>query len=166
MHLGIVMQLPGGLQRQPNSWTCGPAALRHALLFHGVRASTRRLAELAGITRAFDGDTVPGLVRACRTASKGRCWMNGADYDSAGVARLALQNRITEGSPVLVCVDNWLHWVCVYEARTLGGVRYLDSTRDGGEIDRTASWSDFLDRAAKREAGVTRWDLYPVVKLS
>lgn len=161
------MTLPGGLQRQPNAWTCGPAALRHALLFHGVRASTRRLARLAGITRTFAEDTTPGLVRACREASRGKCWMvPKGPYETAGLLKLALLNLHTEGAPVLVCLDSWEHWVCVYEARQLGGVRYLDSTRDGGEIERTASWTMFLDRAVKRENGLIRWDLCPVVRLS
>lgn len=152
------------LQRQPNGWSCGPAALRHALLCHGVRASTRRLASLAGIDRAFtarpDADTAPGLQRAAKALG---FRLSHRMIEAPGMVKLMLQNATSSGWPVLVCLDNWDHWVCVHTAWTTGlCVGYFDSSRDLDGVRQAATWAEFLHRS--RWAPRPRWDLYPLVR--
>ena len=143
---------------QANTYTCGPCALRHALRCYGVRASVRRLADLAGIHRDFEDDTTPGLERAAATYG---FRLQHVCRDHPMIARLALEARSTD-APVLVCVDRWGHWVTV-TGTTSRQVTYLDSERPG-PVERRESWRAFLSRAVMWNPGETRFDFYPLVR--
>ena len=54
------------LKLQRNKWSCGPCALRHALLCHRRGVSVEMISDLSGITHAFNFkyDTTPRLRNA------------------------------------------------------------------------------------------------------
>lgn len=144
---------------QTNGYTCGPCALRHALRCYGVRATASRLADLAGIDKAFDGDTTPGLARA---AAAYGFTLQHVCRDTPALARIALETRALD-APVLVCVDRWNHWITV-TGTTSRHVDYLDSERPG-PVERRETWREFLSRAVLwHPPDSKRFDLYPLVR--
>lgn len=98
---------PLGLYPQPNDWTCGLFALKHALVTLGRSADEESIGEvarphwwsgtdeirLARAARAFDCDL--DLVRTCDPARAKRDLV------------ATLRKRI----PVVLCVDQWEHWI-------------------------------------------------------
>lgn len=143
---------------QTNTYTCGPNALRHALYLLGIRASVRRIAALAEISKDnVPADTTPGLVTA---AGAYGCKVEHLVRNTAGLARAALSGTT---APVLFCVDRWNHWVCVARI-TSRHVHYLDSERPG-PVERCDTWREFLSRAVVWHPGdPPRFDLYRVLR--
>ena len=97
---------------QPNSWTCGPFALKHGLLALGVFAREDALASAAGSTEQYGTDE-PGLRRAAR--------LHGAElrterWTNAHAAHRAAVAWLDRWVPVLLCLDQWEHWVTAVAA--------------------------------------------------
>lgn len=92
--------------RQPNAWLCGPFALKHALLALGVRAEERHLAALAGTDRT--GTDEAELARAARHYG---CALGFVRQREPDPARRDLARFLADGVPVLLCIEQWDHWV-------------------------------------------------------
>lgn len=98
---------------QRKDYTCGPASLRIALRCYGHITGEEPLTALCGSTEA-EGTNEEGLKRAILAS--------GFFYEELKTEdQLTFRRTITEvvqmcGSPVLLCVDRWLHWVCVIGA--------------------------------------------------
>lgn len=154
-----------GIYGQPNSWTCGPFALKHALLAFGVFAREDDLARVAGCTEQHGTDE-PGLRRAAR--AHGVELRVQREREPAAADR-ALRTWLGRGTPVLLCLDQWEHWVT---AVAMDGehVIVFDSKYDAPL--RAEPWQPVLTRLACRRrylGGVwtrTLYDLHPVVPLS
>jgi ABC-type bacteriocin/lantibiotic exporter with double-glycine peptidase domain len=97
---------------QPNAWTCGPFALKHALLAHGVFTPAEELARAAGSTEE-GGTDERQLQRAARTH---RVDVLVVREQTAGDARRNLDTWLKRGIPVLLCVDEWEHWLTAVAA--------------------------------------------------
>jgi hypothetical protein len=147
---------------QPNSWTCGPFSLKHGLLALGVFAREDALTSAAGSTEQYGTDE-PGLRRAARLhgAELGaERWTNPHAAQRAAVAWL--DRRV----PVLLCLDQWEHWVTAVAADA-EHVILFDSKYDAPL--RAESWAPLLERLACRRrypGGVwtsTLYDLHPLV---
>jgi hypothetical protein len=150
------------LYGQPNSWTCGPFALKHALLALGVFAREEELARAAGSTERLGTDE-PGLRRAAR--------LHGAELrlvreTRPAPAREALSQWLGRGVPVLLCLDQWEHWVTVVTADAQQVVIF-DSKYDAPL--RSEPWTAMLDRLVCRRPLLggawtrTLYDLNPIV---
>jgi hypothetical protein len=150
------------LYGQPNSWQCGPFALKHALLAYGVFAHEDDLARAAGSSPVRGTDEVR-LRRAAR--------LHGFDLGvvrrtSARAARRELAGLLERGTPVLLCFDQWEHWVTALSADD-AHVVVCDSYYDS--VLRLEPWETVLDRLAYRERGWqglwsrTLFDLHPVL---
>lgn len=92
---------------QPNSWQCGPFALKHALLAVGRFAHEEELTRLAGADASHGTDDT-GLARAARAHG---CKLRLVRRKDAAAARSALTTTLARGMPALLCLDHWEHWV-------------------------------------------------------
>lgn len=114
-----------GLHPQPNEWTCGPFALKHALVTLGRLVSGERLAKQAG-TAWWSGTAELGLAAAAR---KNDCELESARTRNRDQARRTLSAYLKRGIPVLLCVDDWEHWITVVRQDRLSFV-IIDSNLD------------------------------------
>lgn len=147
---------------QPNSWTCGPFSLKHGLLALGVFARADALTSAAGSTEQYGTDE-PGLRRAAR--------LHGAElgaerWTNPHTAQRATLAWLDRRVPVLLCLDQWEHWVTAVAADA-EHVILFDSKYDAPL--RAEPWAPLLERLACRRqllGGVwtsTLYDLHPLV---
>lgn len=98
-----------GIYPQPNLWQCGPFALKHALVALGILRDEKDISRLAG-THWWHGTDEIQLGRAAR---KYNCDLLLVRRYDAERARRALVAYLKRGIPVLLCVDEWSHWLTV-----------------------------------------------------
>lgn len=139
--------------------TCGPAALRCALLCYGDRVDGRKLAELAGTDS--EGTDEHGLARAAEIFGLKATWYVSRDEaDAAEFIRTTLEDK----KPMLVCFDHWEHWSAIVPHGRLGATQrhvwVADPARDGDEVLRRYTWRQLLRRAHYGLPDEIRWDLY------
>ncbi|MGA3243252.1 MAG: hypothetical protein ABSE41_01435 [Bacteroidota bacterium] len=96
-----------GFYPQPNLWQCGPFALKHALVMLGILADENKISEIAG-TRWWSGTDEFQLAKA---AHKFNCDMKFTRRFDPEEARQELISYLRRGIPVLLCVNEWSHWV-------------------------------------------------------
>jgi hypothetical protein len=128
-----------GFYDQPNSWQCGPFALKHGLLAYGIFAHEDAIADAAGSTEAHGTDE----HQLCRVALEHGCVMQVERFRSAFTARRALTRLLTDHTPVLLCIDQWDHWVTAVGADDTHLV-VLDSHYD--TVVRLEPWEPYLRR--------------------
>lgn len=114
-----------GIYGQPNSWQCGPFALKHALLSYGLFAHEDELARIAGSSEVRGTDE-KGLHRAARRFG---CELQVVRCTTARAAERELERWLTAGIPVLLCVDQWDHWITAMSAGR-GEIVMFDSHYD------------------------------------
>ena len=143
------------LYGQPNQWQCGPFALKHALLMQGVRAHEDTLARIAGSSEQ-DGTDENQLAQA---AAHFGAHLVITRRRSATAARSTLTHWLRD-QPVLLCLDQWDHWVtavgCDEERVVL-----LDSHYD--TVLRVEDWATVLRRAVYRQPWpipISAWTWY------
>ena len=126
------------LYGQPNQWQCGPFALKHALLVQGISAHEDELARQAGSSEAAGTDE-HGLARAAADYSAHlvitRC-------HSRRAARRTLARWLAD-HPVMLCLDQWEHWVTAVAADEQRVVVF-DSHYD--TVLRVEPWDTVLHR--------------------
>jgi hypothetical protein len=127
------------LYPQPNKWTCGPFALKHALVMLGVFADEKEVSRTAG-THWWAGTDEIKLARAAKAYE---CELTFVRRKSAERAREELLQSLKKGHPTLLCVDRWSHWVTVVNAER-GKFVVLDSQRD--PVVWVNSWSELRKR--------------------
>ena len=101
-----------GFYPQPNEWTCGPFALKHALLALGRMVDAKQLASTAR-THWWSGTDEIQLARAAREFECDLVLERRSDPEQA---RKLLVHYLREQTPVLLCVDEWTHWITVVRA--------------------------------------------------
>jgi hypothetical protein len=145
-----------GFQTQPNEWQCGPFALKHALLTLGIVADEGVLTRMSGATE--EGADERDLARA---ADRYGCAMTCERVHSAEEARQQLAAHLRAPTPVLLCVDQWSHWVTA--AGMEGDTVVLLDSRERS-VFQTVRWSVLQTRLAYR-SGRARvlHDLHPVI---
>ncbi len=128
-----------GLYRQPNDFTCGPYALKHALTVLGVLADPAQLTKLAR-THWWSGTDEVRLARAARAHA---CDMPLIEATEERLARKALVKQLTEGYPTLLCVDAWEHWITVVHHAS-GKFVILDSREE--PVVAVVTWKELEAR--------------------
>ncbi|HZJ64591.1 MAG TPA: hypothetical protein VFD36_13830 [Kofleriaceae bacterium] len=101
-----------GFYPQPNEWTCGPFALKHALLALGRMVDVNQISTTAR-THWWSGTNEIQLARAARAFE---CDLVLERRGDAEQARKILVKYLREQTPVLLCVDEWSHWITVVRA--------------------------------------------------
>jgi hypothetical protein len=150
-----------GIYDQPNSWQCGPFALKHGLLAYGIFAHEDALAIAAGSTETHGTDE----RQLTNTARSYGCVLQLERYHSKLTARRALARLLADHTPVLLCVDQWDHWVTAVGADETHMVVF-DSHYD--TVVRLEPWEPFLRRLAYRHRAwawapqVAWYDLHPL----
>jgi hypothetical protein len=132
---------------QPNSWQCGPFALKHGLLSVGVFAHEEELTRIAASSTEHGTDE----RQLARTARVFGCELPVVRRGSAGGARDELATHLARGTPVLLCVDNWEHWitaVAMHDDRVV----VFDSHYD--QPLRVEAWDQLVARLVYRQR---RW---------
>lgn len=158
------------MKLQPNTWTCGPAALHNAFSTVETRPpSIRRIIALSGWSKTTRARAETGMqpemfARSCREL--GYRWVDVSRRD-AEMARLEIELTLNGGSPMLVCCDRdsngpFAHWIAVIGC-TSRHVHVADSARPG-PVDHRYTWRQFLARACSVTAECnTLFAMYAVV---
>ena len=97
-----------GIYKQPNRWQCGPFALKHALLVHGILVPEWEISRAAGTT--WRGTDESRLALAARRYGCELPMIRKLDPDRA---RRELVGYLRRGVPCLLCIQDWGHWVTV-----------------------------------------------------
>ena len=147
---------------QPNDWTCGPFALKHALIALGRRVESEELARIAG-THWWSGTDEVRLARAARAQD---CDLPVIRHRRPEKARIELLAYLRKKLPVLLCVDNWSHWIVVltYEK---GQFVVIDSLLE--PVLNVLTWPQllrrwrYLDVDYDTEVPPEIYELFPVV---
>ncbi len=149
---------------QPNTWQCGPFALKHALAIVGRFVDERTISKAARTTR---GGTDEKMLR--RAAKRFNAHLIEIRRFSDEAAYRSLTKYLDQGLPCLICINQWAHWVTIvgYNARSKRFV-VLDSEKD--PVVRLPSWTELKRRWVYTEhlrdgSQKTYYDLYPVKPL-
>ncbi len=155
-----------GLYPQPNKWQCGPFALKHALIMLGKFVNEKRVTEIAGST-SWGGTDETQLRKAARAYD---CEMKLVRKENPLHAKRDLLLTLKRGSPALLCVDTWGHWITVVGAEK-GRFIYLDSSK--APVVCVATWRQLKRRwvcedfdEANPKIKVALYDLHPIISKS
>lgn len=100
---------PAGFYPQPNEYTCGPFALKHALLALGRMVDVTQISTTAK-TNWWSGTNEIQLARAARAFECDLVLERRSDEEQA---RKILVKHLRDQTPVLLCVEEWSHWITV-----------------------------------------------------
>jgi hypothetical protein len=128
-----------GLYRQPNEWTCGPFALKHALVTLGRLADEQTIASVAN-PHWWTGTDEVKLARAARHYD---CDLPLIRRHDETRACNTLVRCMSQSRPVLLCVDDWSHWITVVRHEHSRFV-VLDSRRE--PVVKVMSWPQLRSR--------------------
>ncbi|MGD8699326.1 MAG: cysteine peptidase family C39 domain-containing protein [Gemmatimonadales bacterium] len=148
-----------GIYRQPGKTECGPFALKHALLMHGILASEWEIGRLAGTSH--EGTDEAQLELAARHFG---CELPTIRQHEPDAARQELTGYLRQGVPCLLCVDEWDHWVTAVHTEKQQYI-VLDSERS--EVIVVLDWprlSRLWVYHEENEGAVqTLYDLHPLL---
>jgi hypothetical protein len=128
-----------GFHRQPNDWSCGPFALKHALVALGQMVDEAEISRRAR-THWWSGTDEIRLARAARAYD---CDLRFTRRRDAMRARRELIDALRQRLPVLLCVDDWGHWITVLGHQRDSFV-LVDSNLD--PVIDVASWAQLRKR--------------------
>ena len=96
------------MKYQQRPYWCGPASIQSALRCYGVRVGQGRIAKLCGTTAdgTDDEEMLRGILALGYEADP-------YNTDVWNEAINWLDNKMMLGTPVLLCIDSWEHWVCI-----------------------------------------------------
>ncbi|MCE1187885.1 MAG: hypothetical protein LWX56_01990 [Ignavibacteria bacterium] len=110
---------------QPDTYSCGPFALKYALIMLGETRDEHFIARKAGSTWWHGTDEI-GLAKAARACN---CKMNYFHSSNALVVVKRLHSFLNRGIPCVLSVDNWEHWLTVV-SESAGKYVLIDSKQD------------------------------------
>jgi hypothetical protein len=134
-----------GFYPQPNTWQCGPFALKHALAILGQFVDEKAISRKAKTTR---GGTDEKMLR--RAAKAFKCKLIEVRLVDENAAYRRLTSYLERGLPCLICINQWEHWVTLvgYKARSKRFV-VLDSEKE--PVVRLPAWTELKRRWAYTE---------------
>ncbi len=145
-----------GFSPQPNAWQCGPYALKYALLSLAIPSDEAAVTRASGATE--QGTDERDLDRAARRYG---CVLTVDRWLTEEDARVALRDHLARRTPVLLCVDQWNHWIVAVGAEA-DVVIVLDSRK--ADVVQIIDWKALLGRVAYRSgSGAALYDLHPLV---
>ena len=152
-----------GIEPQPNLWQCGPFALKHALMALGIFADEGAITHLAATRSNYGTDDIQ-LKRAARHFD---CDVPMIRTHDPEVARVELVKFLRRGIPVLLCINDWNHWVTVVKSQN-GRFILLDSREKA--VLTIVTWAELMASWVHRERDQfdrnhweSLYDLHPVI---
>jgi hypothetical protein len=150
-----------GFYPQPNDYVCGPFALKHALVTLGRLVDEDKIATIAK-THWWSGTDEIKLARAARAFD---CDLPILRTRDSRRARRMLLDHLRRRIPVLLCVDDWSHWITAVRYE---GSRFvvIDSNLD--PVLNLLSWAQldrrwaYLDHDYDENDPPRIYDLHPV----
>lgn len=127
------------MQLQQSPFGCGPAAVVNALESLGIQTTQEVVATLAK-TNPQEGTYPAGMRRALEALGFEPLVIEVKDQD---LALAAARGHLMTGRPILLCVDNWEHWVT---AIGMLGDRILIVDPADGAVTTSMNSADFLTR--------------------
>jgi hypothetical protein len=143
---------------QPNSYQCGPFALKHALVMLGIFKHENDIGITAGSTWWAGTDEI-GLSRA---AKKYKCGMKYFQSSNPDDARRMLNKELKKGIPCILSVQNWEHWYTVVRYEK-GKYVVIDSGLDKVITIKTSSQLLRDWRYKDKKQGIISYDGYAVI---
>ncbi|MBM4169667.1 MAG: hypothetical protein FJ215_11025 [Ignavibacteria bacterium] len=154
-----------GIYPQPNDWQCGPFALKHALIMHGILVNENEISRRAG-THWWNGTDEIKLGRAARAYD---CELQMVRKYDPEKARRELTSYLRRGIPSLLCIQDWSHWVTVVKEEK-GQFILLDSQEPA--VVKIATWGQlkhmwvFKQQDEYDEEAIHKfYDFHPVIPL-
>lgn len=148
-----------GLYPQPNEWTCGPFALKHALVALGCLTDEDAISSVAHPHWTCGTDE----VKLARAAKAFDCDLKVIRRTDAERARRSLVRHVDQRIPVLLCIDDWAHWVTVVRHES---DRFVMLDSQEGPIVQVVTWTELRKRwryvERRAEADLDLFDLLPV----
>ena len=134
-----------GFYPQPNTWQCGPFALKHALAILGQFVDEKAISRKARTTRGGTDEKM--LSRAAKAFKSKLIEVRLVDEDAA---YRRVTSYLDKGLPCLMCINQWGHWVTIvgYNSRSKRFV-VLDSEKD--PVVRLPAWTELKRRWAYTE---------------
>ncbi len=148
-----------GFYPQPNTWQCGPFALKHGLAILGQFVDEKAISRKAKTTRGGTDEKM--LSRAAKAFKTKLIEFRLVDEDAA---YRRLTQYLEKGLPCLICINQWGHWVTIvgFNSRSKQFV-VLDSEKDPvvrlpkwGELKRRWVYTEYTSSGEKKQY----FDLY------
>lgn len=152
-----------GLYPQPNKWTCGPFALKHALVMLGTFVDEMKIARIAG-THWWSGTDEIKLARAARAYD---CDMKLIRRRDPELARKAILSYVKKNRPCLVCVDQWNHWITVVNGERGRHGRFVVIDSKAAPVVNVLTWPQlrrrwgYVDKYSSDSRPI--FDLHPII---
>lgn len=141
---------------QPNSYQCGPFALKYALIMLGIFKDEDEIGITAGSTW-WGGTDEMGLARAARRYN---CKMKYIQSSNPDDARRALNKLLKRKIPCLLCVRNWEHWITVV-SYSRGKYVVIDSEYDN--VINVLTSAQLIRRWRYKDSDITSYDGYGLI---
>jgi len=143
---------------QPNEWTCGPFALKYALVMHGRFENEIEISRRAG-AHWWNGTNEISLSRAARYYG---CTLKSIRRTEAERARKTLNKYLRKKIPCILCVDEWNHWVTVINYSLQ---KYIVVDSEESPVIQIYSWAQLRRRWVydDDETEKSLYDLYPLI---
>lgn len=121
---------------QSNQSSCGPAALRNALLCIGIKRSEEELEKLTGMTPS-DGTSAKGLLKALQAISKEHPEIDPAVIaeNKGDIAILRLLEALRSGHPVILVTEGGSHWATAFGILGVAGEKLMIHVADSAEVE-------------------------------
>lgn len=142
---------------QPDSYRCGPFALKYALVMLGIFKHEDQIAYIAGSSWWAGTDEI-GLQKAAKRFNVRMKYLQSSNPNDA---RKMLNKELDKGRPCLLCVKNWEHWcTVVYHGR--GQYVLIDSEFDKVILVKSSEQLTRYWRFKDYNNGVISYDAYSV----
>jgi len=137
------------VELQQRKYSCGPAAVRAALYVLGHRVTEAALRKWASTTS--EGTDERGILRAIHHYGH-----VGREYQTKLGRRswLWIRSSIGRGRPVLLCVDQWDHWVAAV-GRFGNQILVFDPDSSGGRKKKYSGLEVYTEVEL-----LNRWEYY------
>lgn len=152
-----------GIEPQPNLWQCGPFALKHALIVLGIFADEKTITRIAH-SSSKNGTSEEQIARAAKHYN---CDVPMIRRHDPEIARKELLHYLRRGIPLLLCINDWNHWITVVKAEE-GRFILLDSQEKA--VLTILTWAELKTRWIHHEQDrfdVDHWesiyDIHPVI---
>ncbi|MCK5018308.1 MAG: hypothetical protein KAS32_14720 [Candidatus Peribacteraceae bacterium] len=112
------------MKRQIKPWSCGRAVVRNVLRVFDIKTTEACIQTYTKSTK-HKGTDQDDIITAI--------WGHSLDcseisFNDPDVAWFWLHNTLTQGLPVILCVENWEHWVSAIGSLGDTGIAVFDSS--------------------------------------